>query len=78
MGQLRIERINHLLHSHPQVSTSLDRIPSGGEVQKRIRGKCYGVIFVCMVFRAVYVDVSQNYSSDALLQVLRRFTSVRG
>ena len=31
-----------------------------------------------MVSRAVYVDVSQNYSTDSLLQVLRRFTSVRG
>ena len=31
-----------------------------------------------MVSRAVYVDVSQSYYIDSLLQVLHRFTSVRG
>ena len=36
-----------------------------GEVQKRVRGKCYGVIFACMTSRAVHVDVSQDYSTDA-------------
>ena len=49
-----------------------------GEVQKRTRGKCFGVIIACNVSRAVYVDVSHNYSTDAFLQVLRRFSSLRG
>lgn len=49
-----------------------------GEVQKRVRGKCYGVIFVCFTSRAVHVDVSKDYSTDRFLQVLRRFASIRG
>ena len=27
-----------------------------GTRQKRIRGKCFGVLFTCMIIRAVYVD----------------------
>ena len=49
-----------------------------GEVQKRTRGKCFGVIFTCLVSRAVHVDISQNYSTDSCLQVMRRFASLRG
>ena len=49
-----------------------------GEVQKRTRGKCFGVIFTCFACRAVYVDVSSDYSTDSFLQVLRRFANVRG
>ena len=40
-----------------------------GEVQKRVRGKCYGVIFVCFASRAVHVDLSKDYSTDSFLQV---------
>ena len=49
-----------------------------GEVQKRVRGKGYGVIFTCLVSRAVYVGVANNYSTDGFLQVGRRFASIRG
>ena len=49
-----------------------------GEVQKRIRGKCYGVLFTCMNLRAVYVDVACDYSTPGFMMVLRRFASIRG
>ena len=49
-----------------------------GEVQKRVRGKSYGVIFACFSSRAVYADVAHDASTDGFLQVLRRFTSLRG
>ena len=49
-----------------------------GEVQKRVRGKCYGVIFACVTSRAVHVDVSQDYYTNVFLQMLRRFASLRG
>ena len=49
-----------------------------GEVQKRVRGKCFGMIITCLVSRAVYVDVTRDYSTDAFLQTFRRFASVRG
>ena len=49
-----------------------------GEVQKRVTGKCYGVLFVCLCSRAVHADISNNYSTDSFLHVLRRFASIRG
>jgi hypothetical protein len=49
-----------------------------GEVQKRIRGKGYGVILTCMSVRAVYIDLAPDLSTDAFLQLLRRFASLRG
>jgi len=49
-----------------------------GKVQKRVHGKCYGVIFPCMGVRAVCVDLAEDYSTDGFLQVLRRFVSLRG
>ena len=49
-----------------------------GEVNKRIKSKAFGVIFTCMSTRAVYCDLSQNYSTDAFMLVLRRFVCIRG
>lgn len=49
-----------------------------GEVLKRVRGKCYGLIFVCFASRAVHIDLSKDYSTDSFLQIMRRFASVRG
>lgn len=49
-----------------------------GVVHKRSTGKAFGVIFTCSTSRAVYCDISQNYSTDGFLQTLRRFTSIRG
>ena len=49
-----------------------------GEVQKRVRGKGYGIIITCDVSRAVYLDFVPDYSTNALLQAIRRFASMRG
>ena len=47
-------------------------------VRKRLKEKCWGVIFTCMVSRAVHLDLTQGYDTDALLQAIRRFMSLRG
>ena len=78
MADLPIERLKP---SPPFDATGVDYFgpfPLKGEVQKRIRGRGYGVIFVCMVSRAVYVDLCIDYSTDGFMQVLRRFSSLRG
>ena len=49
-----------------------------GEVQKRTRGKGYGIIFSCDVSRAVHLDIVPDYSTTSSLQALRRFASIRG
>ena len=62
-------------------SVSLDLfgpIEIRGEVNKRSRGKAYGVLFNCLLTRAVHIDVAPDYSTDAFLQALRRFMSFRG
>ena len=78
MGQLPIERIQP---SPPFWTVGVDFFGPytiRAEVQKRIRGKRFGVIIVCFVSKAVYVDISHDYSTDAFLQVLRRFATLRG
>ena len=47
-------------------------------VRKRLKEKCWGLIFTCMVSRAVHLDLTQAYDTDALLQAIRRFMSLRG
>ena len=49
-----------------------------GEVQKRVRGKGYGIIFVDMVSKAIHIEFAPNYSTDAFLMAYTRFTSIRG
>ena len=78
MNSLPIERMQQ---SSPFFTVGIDFFGPytiRGEVQKRTRKKCFGVIIACNVSRTVYVDISHNYSTDAFLQVLRWFSSLRG
>jgi hypothetical protein len=49
-----------------------------GEIQKRISGKAYGVLFTDLCSRAVHIEVAFGYDSASFLLALRRFASVRG
>ena len=49
-----------------------------GETNKRSRSKGYGVIFTCMLSRAVHLDIATSYDTEAFLLVLRRFIAIRG
>ena len=77
MGELPVER----LRPAPAWKTSF--VDFFGpilirEVNKRSRGKVYGVIFSCSVSRAVHIDLANDYSTSGFLMVLRRFSSLRG
>ena len=48
-----------------------------GTVNKRCRGKAYGLLFNCLVSRAVYIDIAVGYDTDSFLIVLRRFVTIR-
>ena len=75
MAGLSIERMRP---SPPFQSAGIDYFGPfkiRGEANRQVRGKYYGVIFTCMVSRAVYIDVSHDYSTDGYMQVLRRFSS---
>ena len=78
MSPLPVERIKP---SPPFANVNIDYFGPfviRGEVQKRVRGKCFGVIITCLSSRAAYVDVAEDYSTDGFLKVLRRFSSIRG
>ena len=49
-----------------------------GVINKRSTGNAFAVIFTCGNCRAIYCDISQDYSMDGFLQTFRRFTSIRG
>ena len=78
MGRLPLSRLKP---APAWSSTALDYFgpfQTRGEVNKRSRGKAYGVLFNCLLSRAVYIDVVPDYSTASFIMVLRRFVSLRG
>ena len=47
-------------------------------VKRRTTKKVWGVIFDCMVTRAMYLDLTEDYGTDSILHTLRRFVCIRG
>ena len=47
-------------------------------VNKRVTGKGWGVIFVCMATSVVHLELAESYSTDSFLQSLRRFICIKG
>ena len=47
-------------------------------VKKRTKKKVWGVIINCLSTRAIYIDYTEDYGTDTVLQVLRRFMALRG
>ena len=47
-------------------------------VKQRTRKKVWGVIFNCTVTRAMFIDLTEDYGTDSILQTLRRFICIRG
>ena len=48
------------------------------EINKRSRGKCFGVIFSCLATRAVHSDTTSDFSTNEFLLVFRRVVTIRG
>ena len=49
-----------------------------GEVQKRISGKAWGVLFTDLVSRAVFIEAAFDYGVSSFLMALSKFASIRG
>ena len=49
-----------------------------GEVNKRCERKCYGVLFHCLLTRAIYIDIAPDYPTNSFLIVMRRFITLHG
>ena len=77
MGPLPPER---LLPSPPFTHVMLDLFGPytiRGEVQKRISGKAWGVLFTDLCSRAVHIEIATGYDTPSFLLALNRFVSVR-
>ena len=78
MGSLPEERLKP---APPFYNTSLDLFGPfyvKAPVKRRTELKVYGIIFTCMVCRAVYLDIAEGYDTNNFLKTFRRFVSVRG
>ena len=78
MGRLPLER---LMPSPPFSNYMVDLFGPykvRGEVQKRITGKAWGVIFTDMCSSAVHIEAMYDYSTSSFLLALSRFASIRG
>ena len=78
MGELPQERLKPSPAWHCTAIDLFGPFKIKDEVRKRTTGKAYGVIFNCLGTRAVYLDLTADYSTEKFLMVLRRFVSLRG
>ena len=47
-------------------------------VKKRATMKVWGLVATCASTRAIHIDLTDSYSTDSILQSLRKFVSIRG
>jgi hypothetical protein len=66
-------------HTPPFHNTAVDLFgPINVRISRNKTAKAYGVLFTCLMVRAVYIDLAADYSTEGFLMVLRRFFAVRG
>lgn len=78
MGQVRAERLKP---APPFYHTAVDLFGPftiKDTVKRRTRSKAYGVIFNCLVTRAVYLDLAEGYNTEDFLTTFQRFIAIRG
>ncbi|XP_074032901.1 uncharacterized protein [Leptinotarsa decemlineata] len=76
MGQLPTCRIERTVR--PFIKTGVDYFGPLLVSVKRSREKRYGVIFTCMVTRAIHLEIAHDLSTDGFIHVFRQFGSRRG
>lgn len=76
MGQLPICRLEPTIR--PFIKTGMDFFGPLEVPVKRSREKRYGVIFICMVTRAVHLDIAHDLSTNSFINILRQFGCRRG
>ncbi|XP_068246822.1 uncharacterized protein [Palaemon carinicauda] len=78
MGQISDERMSPCPAFYHTAVDIFGHFQIKDNVKKRTTGKAYGVIFNCIVTRAVYIDVVDGYDTYSFLKCFRRFTAVHG
>ena len=78
MGQVIEERMKPAPPFHHTALDLFGPFTIRDTVKRRTWGKAFGVIFTCLVTRAVHLELAEGYSTTDFLATLRRFTSIRG
>ena len=78
MGILPIERMKPSPPFFYSATDLFGPIWIKDSVKKRVKTKCYGVVFNCLTTRALYIDVACGYDTENFLLTLRRFITIRG
>ncbi|XP_068214788.1 uncharacterized protein [Palaemon carinicauda] len=78
MGQISDERMSPCPAVYHTAVDIFGHFQIKDNVKKRTTGKAYGVIFNCIITRAVYIDVVDGYDTYSFLKCFRRFTAVHG
>lgn len=76
MGQLPPCRLEPTVR--PFIKTGIDYFGPISVTVKRSHEKRYGVMFTCLVTRAVHLEIAYNMSTDGFIHVLRQFACRRG
>jgi len=77
MGELPEERLRPSPAWHCTANDLFGLFKIKDEVRKRTTGKAYGVIFDCLGTRAVYLDLTADYSTEKFLMVLRIYCFIK-
>lgn len=68
-----------LTPSPPFLHTAIDLFgPLKTRISRKVRAKSFGIIFTCLMTRAVYVDVAVGASTMDFMMTLRRFATIHG
>ena len=78
MAPLPIERLKPAPAWHQISLDYFGPFTIKGEVNKRSRGKCFGIIFTCLITRGVHADITTDYTTESFLMAFRRFVSTHG
>ena len=78
MGQVRTERLKPAPAFYHTAVDLFGPLTIRDTIKKRTHGRAFGVIFNCLVARAVYLDLAEGYSTDDFLTTFRRFIAIRG
>ena len=78
MSPLPIERLKPAQAWHQISLDYFEPFIIKGEVNKRSRGKCFGIILTCLITRGVHAEITADYSTNSFLMAYRRFSSIRG
>ncbi|XP_074040766.1 uncharacterized protein [Leptinotarsa decemlineata] len=76
MGQLPPCRIEPTIRAF--IKTGVDYFGPLEVSVKRSREKRYGVIFTCMITRAIHLEIAHDLSTNSFINVLRQFGCRRG